>query len=382
MKAGPMHRPVEPAAVMSDELCEAFAEHERNAARLAAMVAEFDAAQLWDLDDATSMVAWMRDHLRMSGRDAQRFVTLAKKTSLLPATYEGWASGDLSMGQVQSVLHHVGKKLALFAEHEAEVVPTLVPLSLLDTETVMRNWRAKADAADGGEPGDETEPASTLQLSAVGDRHALNGDLNADDGAIVAAALRVAESRDDEDESRTPSERKADALTDICRFFLDNQTKKTGARHRPHVNMIVNLDDWSGGVAGGNRLPMSVLERYCCDSAVHRVITNGRAGILDVGTATRVLTAAMWTALVIRDGHCRFAGCDRPATWCDGHHIQWVSKGGPTRLDNLVLLCRRHHKKLHKPGWHAKLLPDGTFEVVNPDGLTRTSHPPGTLWSG
>src|SRR5947209_20505443 len=118
-------------AVMSGELCEAFAEHERNAARLAAMVAEFDAAQLWDLDDATSMVAWMRDHLRMTIGDAQRFVTLAKKTRLLPATFEGWASGDLSLGQVQTVLRHVGKKLALFAEHEAAVVPTLAPLSLL-----------------------------------------------------------------------------------------------------------------------------------------------------------------------------------------------------------------------------------------------------------
>ena len=95
--------------------------------------------------------------------------------------------------------------------------------------------------------------------------------------------------------------------------------------------------------------------------------------------ATRVLTAAMWVGLVARDEHCRFPGCDRPATWCDGHHIHWFSRGGPTRIDNLVLLCRRHHKRLHQPGWHAKLLPDATFEVTNPDGHVRTSHPPGTL---
>ena len=61
------------------------------------------------------------------------------------------------------------------------------------------------------------------------------------------------------------------------------------------------------------------------------------------------------------------------------HHITWYSHGGPTRLDNLVLLCRRHHKRLHTPGWHAKLLPDATLEVTDPTGTVRTSHPPGTL---
>ena len=363
---------------MSDELREAVADHERRAARLAAMVAEFDAEQRWDDDAATSMVAWLRDQARMLPRDAQRLVTLGHKTRVLPETRDAWMSGALSTGQVQTIVRHVGKKIAVFAEHEAALVPTLVPLSIIDTDEVMRSWRTHADAEDGGTP-DAGEPASSVQLSPVGDRHALDGDLNAEDGAIVAAALRVAESRDDEDETRAPGERRADALVDVCRFFLDNQMNKTGARHRPHLNVIVDLDTWEGHFASGSRLPKTVAERYCCDSAIHRVITDGRAGILDVGTATRVLTAAMWTALVIRDGHCRFPGCDRPATWCDGHHIQWVSKGGPTRLDNLVLLCRRHHKKLHQPGWHAKLLPDATFEVTNPDGLVRTSHPPGTL---
>jgi len=363
---------------MSDELLALLAERDRLDARIAVAVAEFDAAGLWDVDAATSMVAWLRDRARMSGRDAQRLVTMAKRTRVLPVTCAVWAAGALSSGQVQEILHHAGAKVAVFAEHEAAVVPTLVPLSILDTKTAMREWRARADAEDGG-TSEAGEAASSVQLSPVGDRYALSGDLDAEDGAIVATALRVAESRDDEGETRTPAQRRADALVDVCRFFLDNQTTKTGGRHRPHVNLIVDLEDFSGGIAGGARLAMSVLERYCCDSAIHRVLTDGRAGILDVGTATRVLTAAMWTALVIRDSHCRFPGCDRPATWCDGHHIQWVSKGGPTRLDNLVLLCRRHHKKLHQPGWHAKLLPDATFEVTNPDGIVRTSHPPGTL---
>ncbi|MCU1373191.1 MAG: hypothetical protein JWO68_477 [Actinomycetia bacterium] len=116
---------------------------------------------------------------------------------------------------------------------------------------------------------------------------------------------------------------------------------------------------------------------YLCEGALHRVLRESRSVILDMGVTTKVITAALFTALAVRDEHCRFPECDRKASWCEAHHVVWFSRGGPTRLDNLVLLCSRHHHLLHKPGWPAKLLPDATFEVTLPDGRVRTSHPPG-----
>ena len=107
-------------------------------AQLAADVAEFDAAQLWDADAATSMVAWLRDQCRMSARDAQRLVNLSKRTRSWPVTREAWSSGELSSGQVQAIVANVGRKTDLFAEHEANLVPTLVPLSLNETVEVRR----------------------------------------------------------------------------------------------------------------------------------------------------------------------------------------------------------------------------------------------------
>jgi hypothetical protein len=86
--------------------------------------------------------------------------------------------------------------------------------------------------------------------------------------------------------------------------------------------------------------------------------------------------APLWNALVIRDEHCRFPGCDRPSTWCEGHHVVWVTQNGPTELANLALVCSRHHHVLHQPGWHAKLRPDGTFEVTDPNGQVRCTSPP------
>ncbi|MGH9245310.1 MAG: hypothetical protein ACRD29_13535, partial [Acidimicrobiales bacterium] len=61
------------------------------------------------------------------------------------------------------------------------------------------------------------------------------------------------------------------------------------------------------------------------------------------------------------------------------HHVIWFSRDGDTALDNVILCCSRHHHRLHQPGWEAKLRPDATFEVTDPHGQVRTSHPPGTL---
>ena len=79
---------------------------------------------------------------------------------------------------------------------------------------------------------------------------------------------------------------------------------------------------------------------------------------LDVGRAKRLVTLAIWAALVIRDRHCAFPGCDRPPLMCHAHHIlHWIS-GGETKLDNLVLLCGHHHRVIHHSPWDIRLNPD------------------------
>ena len=76
-------------------------------------------------------------------------------------------------------------------------------------------------------------------------------------------------------------------------------------------------------------------------------------------------------ALVVRDDGCRYPGCNRPPGWCDAHHVtHWVD-GGPTAVDNLVLLCDRHHHVVHEPGWQLEF--DGhDLRVLRPDGTEVT----------
>ena len=87
----------------------------------------------------------------------------------------------------------------------------------------------------------------------------------------------------------------------------------------------------------------------------------------------------LFHALVLRDRHCRYPGCDRPPTWCQAHHVHHWRHGGPTSLDNTVLLCDRHHHLIHQPGWHTTMHPDATYTITTPTGTTHTSHPPGRL---
>ena len=94
-------------------------------------------------------------------------------------------------------------------------------------------------------------------------------------------------------------------------------------------------------------LSQATLERLTCDCKLSRVLMDGPSQVLDVGRATRTVPTAIWNALVARDQHCSHPGCTRPPAYCDAHHIIHWSKGGPTSLANLKLLCWEHHRKQH-----------------------------------
>jgi hypothetical protein len=297
----------------------------------------------------------------------------------LPATSDAWLSGDLSDGQVEIIVECVtDRRAGLWADHEAEVVPNLVPLDLLSTNRAMQKWASKADAILEEKEPPEEAPAEAMLVKTLDRRGYFKASLDAEHTEVIATGLRLADSGDLD----TPvKQRQGQALVDVFRFFLDHQTTKVGGRHRPHLNIVVNHDDLAdakpGRTLGGVPLPGSTVRKIACDAAIHRVITDGAGSILDYGRSTRTIPPAVYTSLVLRDWGCRFPGCDRPTEWCQGHHIWHWEDGGPTNLPNLVLLCSKHHHIIHLKGWHLKLAPDHTVEVTNPNGRHRTSDPPG-----
>ncbi len=363
-------------------LTEAFALVDRLNAKLLAAVGEHDTAEVWRNDGATSMTAWLRHHTRQFGHQAAGCTRTARRLRELPVTAAAYRDGVLSGGQIQAIVANLkDRTVRLFAGHEAELIGDLAKLPVGDTATAMQDWARRADAPLGDDP-DKPSPERSLHLSRILDgRRELSGSFDPEGGSVIATALRLAATADvDGEPARSPAQRRADALVDVCRRFLDHQTHRRGGRHRPHLNVVTTLHDLEtrgpGRLLDGSVLDAASVQRLFCDAGVHRVFVAGRSSILDYGTTTRTVPAPLYNALVIRDRHCRFPGCDRPVDWTEAHHVRWVVDDGPTALDNLALVCSRHHHILRSPGWDAKLLPDATLIVTTPHGRTLHSRPP------
>jgi hypothetical protein len=377
--------------VDADEVAEALGLLDRLTAKVHADLAAVDEAGLWEHDGATSMTAWLRSRGGLTRAEATRAVGTCRRLRRWPATAAAWEDGVLSGAQVQVISANVGPDhVDRYADKEAELVAVLAPLSSADTGRVMSRWRARADAADADGPGPGREPRRHLHLSPMLDgRHRLDGELDAEGAAVVAEALAWAATPDvDGDPPRSPSERRGDALVEVCRRALATRTVPPGSRRRPHINVRVDLAELAGGegpalgrLDDGTTLDAATTLRLLCDADVHRFVTAGRSTIVDYGTATRTVSPALFQALVVRDGGCRWPGCDRPHAWCEAHHVRHWPAGGPTNPGNLVLLCSRHHHLAHgqhghRTGWQVALTPDGTLIVTSPEGRTTRSRPP------
>ncbi len=95
---------------------------------------------------------------------------------------------------------------------------------------------------------------------------------------------------------------------------------------------------------------------------------------LDTGTPTNLITGALRRAVITRDRHCAFPGCDTPPAACHVHHLKPKATGGTTTLTNLILLCAFHHlTAVHQWGWTLTLHTDATTTATSPDH-TRTLH--------
>jgi hypothetical protein len=222
----------------------------------------------------------------------------------------------------------------------------------------------------------------------------VDGELDPETGETLLTALRAimdAEARSGADDRRTPAQRRADALGEICRQWLDGSDRPHVAGERPHVTVTVGVRalpdqrtsaESAGGMESAEEptfdsppeldhlgpVRPEVAKRLACDASITRVVMAGRSEPLDVGRRTPVVSPAMRRAVIVRDRHCRFPACDRPQTWCDAHHVVHWADGGPTAVANLVLLCRRHHRMVHERGAFRLALEQGRPVFRRPDG--------------
>ena len=136
------------------------------------------------------------------------------------------------------------------------------------------------------------------------------------------------------------------------------------------ISVLIELDalrghtDKTGLTDAGTEPPPDIVRQLACDAEIIPMILNGSGGPADIGRASRTVSRRLRRLLVARDRHCRWPGCSAPPSRCDAHHIIHWLQGGPTNLDNLVLLCHTHHQHLHKHGYRLILEADGSVTVA------------------
>jgi hypothetical protein len=115
-------------------------------------------------------------------------------------------------------------------------------------------------------------------------------------------------------------------------------------------------------------LDHQTLELLACNATVRSAVLAPNGAVLDLGRAQRLATPTQKTALLARDGGCVIPGCTVPGDACAAHHVVWWSRGGPTDLGNLALLCGRHHIEVHAGTWEIEMS-DGVPWVLPPRWL-------------
>ncbi|TWP36363.1 HNH endonuclease signature motif containing protein [Leekyejoonella antrihumi] len=176
---------------------------------------------------------------------------------------------------------------------------------------------------------------------------------------------------------RTPGKRRADALLEIVGAAA-RCTDADAMRSTAKVIVTMGLDALlrrlgNGGfgvTATGEVLDATTARRLACSADLIPVVLGGDGQPLDVGREVRTFTGGVRTAIIVRDKHCSFPGCDRPPGWCEAHHVIPWWAGGQTRKDNGTLLCSRHHHIVHARGYLAKVTDTGVVWDLTPDRMS------------
>ena len=344
---------------------------ELNAAhgRLVELVRQALDSCCWEGAGIHTCEQWVAWQTGLSPARARQVVQIARRGAELPVTVAALAAGELSVDQVAVVARHTP------AGFEAAVAGFARSATVAQLRRALSRYRFADDGATlSGQP-------EHCHVSSGFDDHGryrLRAVLDADDGAIVDAALREAHDRLFHDGE--PDVTWADALVDVAQRSL-GAVESPPRREAFRAVFHVHTDTGQACTHAGPVVPASLRRQLLCDSdAVVVGIRDGRP--LDIGRTTRTVPLALRRLVEERDRGCRVPGCTRRRVQL--HHVIHWEDGGPTVSWNLLGLCHRHHRLHHQGrlGIHGDAdRPDGLV-FTTAYGLPLSGTPPATPPSG
>lgn len=325
-------------------------------------VAEYHRRDLANFRHILSTVAWVKHALRLTAGAASSMVRSASTLMAMPLVAESATAGAIPADGVRLLAQAHRRHPTEFAVHEEVFSEIAQYLDTNELRQAIEHWEQQIDY-----------PSVAAKTRALRDRRSFSisqtwegmwhvtGELDPEIGSLVDTAIRsmvdrenVEASRDSSTDTRYPWQRRADALGDLCAFWLANSSNTgTSGGSKPTLTVTTSLETLLGlkqdlPTIDGLAVDPTEMRRIICDSGVVRIILNAENEPLNVSRRYRTVTPAIRRALDHRDKGCVWRGCSAPASWCDAHHLIHWADGGETSLDNMALLCRRHHRAIHE----------------------------------
>jgi hypothetical protein len=342
---------------------------------LSACAAELAACDEDEWEGSPSACSWIKDECHTTGSAAWRAVVVGSHAPRLQESVQALRDGRIGFAHLIRIA-----QTTQWAEESgcAEAVDEAFLLRRASKETVAQLERDCAHLRHSLDPRRflreqrlQREERFLELKGCEGGGLFLRGYLDIEGGATLKTALEPL-ARPLPDDERSRERRLADSLVDLSAMALDGGSLPQQNGQRPHLQVTVSLPTMqreAGSPAAdlemGGAIAAETARRLGCDAAVRRIIFGPDSQILDAGRATRVPHAATRSAVLARDRGCVWPGCGRPTSWGEIHHHRHWADGGRTDLDNLVVICRAHHWRVHEAGW--RLVPsEGGFLAIAP----------------
>jgi hypothetical protein len=347
------------------------------------LIGHLDAAGVATGQGATSTAVWLRDRYRYPIGTARRLVATAGAVAAGPPVLrQAVAAGCLHPEQVEAIVHTLSQLPPAARTEAAERL--VAEAGVWDARVLARMGAliaaaVAADAADAAgitalerrERREARDRYLSIRPARDGVGYRVDGRLSTEQAAVVNAALDPL-CKPQADDDRTPGQRRADAVEEICRLALNTTDLPANGGDRPQIVVTTDYDTLTNQVGAGRldtgeQLSPATVRILCCDAMILPAVLGTASQPLDLGRERRLITGPLRRALVLRDGGCAFPTCDRPPRWCQGHHIVGWYDDGPTCLSNAVLLCGFHHRLIHHPaGWTVHIDPTDGLPTFTP----------------
>jgi hypothetical protein len=333
--------------------------------------------------DGRDTAAQVARRCGVSSREARKRVRVAKVTQSLPAAGEALALGAVSAEHMEI--------LAPVADRPG--ADELVALAVVQSPEELRRTVLEFEMAgdDGAELAEKQRRARSLSFfdgpyGMVG----MRGLLPPVEGAMLRNTLqRLADEKwraDHPERAKTlgahggePFERRlADALVELM-HRANGRGAGVGSEcdpgYRPAVVLTLDVETLAGEVVGQGPVPFSEVMRFAEQAELYAMVRDQHGAVVNFGRNRRLASPLQRLAVIVRDRHCQYPGCDASYLRSAVHHLrEWDADHGSTDLDNLVLLCAQHHQHLHRSGELLEREHDGRIRI----GYRPGRSPPGT----